>query len=289
MKSTALAAPPVRAPAPETPLLFTSGERPLYAVYHAPVPGRDGAPVVVHCHSIGVEQVTCYRAEVLSARAAAASGFPVFRYHARGHGDSAGDFADVTLEGLIEDALAAGAEALRRSGASRVIWLGVRFGALVAAGARARGPETAGLALWEPVHHSVDYFRGQLRGLIYSQVAEGRKPSATADELLERVTSQGQMDVHGYFLHKALADSARDHPLASQLEGWSGPTLIAQIQARRRFSTAHAALAEALGARGARVTTFQVGEEPGWHMVSNPAWESTPLVRATEEWLRAVA
>jgi pimeloyl-ACP methyl ester carboxylesterase len=253
--------------------------------------------VVVHCHSIGVEQVTCYRAEVLTARAAAAAGFPVFRYHARGHGDSAGDFADVTLESLTEDALAAAAEAQRRSGATRVIWLGVRFGALAAAGAlsrtlargRGRGLETAGLALWEPVHQSTDYFRGQLRGLIYSQVAEGKKPSATADELLARVTSEGRVDVHGYFLHRSLADSARDHPLAGRLEGWTGPTFIAQIQARRKFSAAHTALAEALGARGARVTTFQVGEEPGWHMVSNPAWESTALVRATEEWFRAVA
>jgi pimeloyl-ACP methyl ester carboxylesterase len=244
---------------------------------------------VVHCHSLGVEQVTCYRAEVLFARAAAAAGFPVLRYHARGHGDSAGDFAAVTLESLTEDALAAAAEALRRSGATRVVWLGVRFGGLVAAAALPRGPEAAGLALWEPVHAPRDYFRAQLRGLLYSQVAEGKKPSATVDDLMARLDGDGHVDVHGYYLHRALADSVRDESLPRRLESWRGPTFLAQIEQRRSFSPAHTALVESLTARGARVETMKVPEEPGWHMVANPAWTSPELVAATAEWLRAVA
>src|SRR5262245_44836634 len=207
MTAHAPAAPPDRAAAAEIPFFFSSGDRPLYAVYHAPVPGRAGAPAVVHCHSLGVEQVTCYRAEVLCARAAAAAGFPVLRYHARGHGDSAGDFAAVTLESLTQDALAAAGEVLRRSGAEQVVWVGVRFGALVAAAALERGPRAAGLALWEPVHAPLDYFRGQLRGLLYSQVAEGKKPSATVDDLLAEMEREGQVDVHGYYLHRTLAAS----------------------------------------------------------------------------------
>src|SRR5262245_11836680 len=110
----------------ETPIFFASGDRPLYAVYHPPARPRPGAPVVVHCHGLGVEQITAYRVEVNCARRAAIAGLPAFRYHARGHGDSAGDFAAVTLESLVEDALAAASEATRRSGATRVVWLGVR-------------------------------------------------------------------------------------------------------------------------------------------------------------------
>src|SRR5690242_12001905 len=48
----------------ETPLFFDSGGRPLYGVYHAPVQPRAGAPVLVQCHSLGVEQIALYRAEV---------------------------------------------------------------------------------------------------------------------------------------------------------------------------------------------------------------------------------
>ena len=116
------------AAAPETPLFFEHAGRPLYGVYHAPAAGRPDAPLMVSCHSLGVEQLTIYRNDVLCARAAAAAGFPVFRYHARGHGDSSGDFAGVHFEGLVEDAIAAAGEGLRRSGARGVVWLGVRFG-----------------------------------------------------------------------------------------------------------------------------------------------------------------
>ena len=105
----------------ETPLHFESAGHPLYGVYFAPRRARAGAPVVVHIHGLGVEQIALYREETLAARAAAALGIPVFRWHARGHGDSSGDFADVTLATLEEDARAAAAEARKRSGASRVV------------------------------------------------------------------------------------------------------------------------------------------------------------------------
>ncbi len=277
------------ADAPETPLFFEHAGRPLYAVYHAPAPGRPGAPLLVHCHSLGVEQLTTYRSEVLFARAAAAAGVPVFRYHARGHGDSAGDFADVRFEGLVEDALAAAREGLARSGARGVAWLGVRFGALIAAAALARHPDTRGLALWEPVERPEEYFRGLLRGLLYSKVARGERPEATADELMARVMAEGQVDVHGYYLHRELVASVQAVRLETLLGAWSGPTFLAQIQGRRRLAPAHAALAGALTGRGAAVATLCVAEEPGWHFIANPAWESPELVRATAEWVHALA
>jgi pimeloyl-ACP methyl ester carboxylesterase len=274
---------------PEAPLFFTSGDRPIYGVYHAPRSARLDAPALVHCHSLGVEQLTIYRAEVLLARAAAAAGFPVFRWHARGHGDSAGDFADVTLDGMAEDALAAATEARARSGASRIVWLGVRFGALVAARVALRAPGSAGLALWEPVHSGHDYIRAHLRGWLFSEVAAGRRPGVTADEQLERVLAEGKVDVHGYELHRAIVESARGEALARRLETWKGPTLIAQIQARPRLSPANEGLASALRQSGAAVTTMAVAEEPGWQFISNPAWESAALVRQTVEWLDALA
>src|SRR5690349_3963328 len=89
------------AAATETPFFFAVQGIPVYAVLHAAAVARAGAPVVVHVHGLGVEQITLYRQEVLAARAAAALGYPVFRYHARGHGDSAGASADVTRASLV--------------------------------------------------------------------------------------------------------------------------------------------------------------------------------------------
>jgi pimeloyl-ACP methyl ester carboxylesterase len=244
--------------------------------------------VVVHCHTLGVEQLTSYRVEVLSARAAAALGFPVLRYHARGHGDSGGDYADVTLETLTEDAVSAADFARRLSGAAGVVWLGVRFGALVAAGALRR-VGAAGLVLWEPVHKPADYFRAMLRNLLFSQVVKGQKPKTTVEQLMGTIEREGHVDVHGYYLHRALVRSAADAELGSLLDGWKGPTLMAQVQSRPRLAPAHAALASAIQGRGGPMRTAQVNEEPGWHFLSNPAWEGGGLAERTAEWLDALA
>ncbi len=273
--------------AAETPFFFEASGRPLYAVHHAAK--RPSARVLVCVHSAGVEQMTLYGIEVVTARLAAQAGVPVLRYHARGHGDSAGDFADVTFEGLVEDALSAADEARKRSGASEVVWLGARLGALVAAEAARRRGDRTGLALWEPVHRPVDYFRGQLRGLLYSQVAAGKKPEATVEELLERVERDGATDVHGYALHRTLVRSFEAVELSRLLESWRGATLLAQIQSRAKLSPPNATLAALLESRSLPIRTLIVGEEPGWHFISNPAWESDALARGTVEWLRGLA
>lgn len=245
--------------------------------------------MVVQCHGLGHEQIAVYRVEVLNARAAAAAGFPVFRYHARGHGDSAGDFSAVDFAGLVEDALAAAAEARRLSRREHTAWLGVRFGGLVAARALPADPTSRALALWEPTHRPPDYFRSQLRGMLFSQVAQGERPDASVDQLLERLERDGQVDVHGYYLHRRIVDSSRDEDLAMALATWSGPTLVVQIENRARLSPRTATLVTDLEARGANVTSTIVREEPGWFYTQNPAWECPPLVRETCRWLDALA
>lgn len=245
--------------------------------------------MVVHVHSLGVEQMTLYRQEVLAARAAAARGFAVLRWHARGHGDSAGDFADVTLDTLIEDARAAADEARRRSGAVRVCWLGARFGTLVAACAARGRSDTAGFVLWEPVHRAGEFFRHQLRAMLFSQVAGSKRPDATVDQLLERVARDGFVDVVGYALHRPLVESAREASLESALAESSAPVRIAQVQTRSRPTPANEQLAASLAARGVDVKSLCIAEEPGYQLMSNPAWTSEALTRATVEWLDALA
>jgi pimeloyl-ACP methyl ester carboxylesterase len=264
---------------------------PVYCVFHAAAPGRVDPPVIVHVHGLGVEQITLYRQEVLSARAAAAHGFPVLRYHARGHGDSAGASADVTLASLVADARAAADEAKRRSRSARVVWLGVRMGALVAA--LAGGPtsgrdDAAGFVLWEPVASPAEFFRQQLRMLLFSRVAGGQKPEATVDQLLERIASEGSLDVLGYTLRHTLIESFAGTGLPAALAGDHAPVCVAQVQPRARLAPAHVQLVEALQA-SARVATATIHDEPGYQHMSNPAWQSDALTHQTVEWLDALA
>jgi pimeloyl-ACP methyl ester carboxylesterase len=283
--------PGAGAAAIETPFFFAVQDVPIYAVLHDAAADRAGAPVVLHVHGLGVEQITLYRQEVLAARAAAALGFPVLRYHARGHGDSAGASEDVTRETLVADARAAADEAKRRTGRTRVVWLGVRMGALVAAlagGPRSGRDDAAGFILWEPVSRPAEFFRQQLRTLLFSQVAGGHKPDATVDELLARLEAEGELDVFGYTLQRSLVQSFADASLAAALDGVRVPVLLAQVQARARLAPQHVQLAEALQGR-ATVTTTAIHSEPGYQLMSNPAWQSDVLTRVTSEWLDALA
>ncbi len=280
---------PTRAAAPETPFFFESDDRPCYAVSHAAAQSRKGAPVLVHVHSLGIEQLTLYRQEVLVARASAARGIPALRYHSRGHGDSAGDFAAVSLARLVTDARHAADEAKRRSGATRVAWLGVRFGALVAALAARERTDTAGFALWEPVLKPADHFRAQLRFLLFSRIAGGVRPEATADQLLAQARAGGEVDVNGYLLHREILESSDGASLADALAGTRVPVLLAQVQQRAKLSPGFEALCTALRAGGAAVSTALIHEEPGYQNIANPAWESPPLTRAILEWLDALA
>ncbi len=289
-------AAPLRAAAPETPFFMSVNGFPVYAVLHAAAPVRPPSAVVVHVHALGVEQITLYRQQVLSARMAAAAGIPVLRYHARGHGDSAMPSADVTLSTLVEDARAAADEGKRRTGAKRVLWLGVRMGALVAALAGGPGSgrdDTAGFVLWEPVGRPAEFFRQQLRALLFSRVAGGKKPDATVDQLLARLQSEGSLDVFGYTLQRALVESCAKASLAEALAGVRAPVCLAQVQSRARLAPAHAQLVEALGSTdpggAADVVTALVQDEPGYQFMSNPAWQSDTLSRITQEWLDALA
>jgi pimeloyl-ACP methyl ester carboxylesterase len=269
---------------------------PVHAVLHAsPMPGPPSA-VVVHVHALGVEQITLHRQQVLSARLAAAAGIPVLRYHARGHGDSAMSPAEVTLTTLVEDARAAADEAKRRTGCTRVLWLGVRMGALVAAlagGSSSGRDDTAGFVLWEPVEQPAEFFRQQLRALLFSRIAGGKQPDATVDQLLARLQSEGSLDVFGYTLPRGLVESFAEASLASALAGVRAPVCLAQVQSRARLAPEHVRLVEALGSTDPGSTpdlvTALVQDEPGYQFMSNPAWQSDALLRITQEWLDALA
>jgi len=97
------------------------------------------------------------------------------------------------------------------------------------------------------------------------------------------------VDVHGYHLHRALLESTHERSLAGTIGAWSGPALLLQIQQRRSLAPAHERFAALLRERGAKVATALVNEEPGWHFLQNPAWESSEIVSETVEWFDALA
>ncbi len=272
------------------PLFFPSHGRPLFGMFCQPVAKGLSPVALVACHSVGLEHAVTSRMLALGARRAAALGYPALLYHSRGHGDSGGDFADVTFESLLEDALCAGAHARERSGASRIVWLGLRFGSLIAAEAAAQCRDTAALVLWEPVHRGADYFRQFVRGLLFAAVARGTRSGTTVNEVLERVEREGRVDIHASYLHAMLYRSTRGIDLAQSLREWSGPTFIGQVQPRLNLSAENAALVTALKGRNAKVGVTLIREDPGWQFpLWRVPWTSTALLDETGAWLDELA
>jgi pimeloyl-ACP methyl ester carboxylesterase len=268
-------------------LHFSSSGLPLYGAFHSAESSGHNDRVLVFCHSLGSEHLVTQRMETLGARIAANTGFPAFRYHSRSHGDSAGDPEGLTFADLIDDACAAADYARELSGASQIIWVGVRFGCLIAAAALARRDDAAALALWEPLHQGGDYFRAALRAAAFCQIAEGKRP-AGADELLKRLKTGAALPVVGTYIYRALYHGAQDADLSQILRSWSGGTLIAQVQNRPRLSAQNERLRTEIHGRGGKVTVSMIRQEPAWSMLpfSHPQWSSETLLTSTKEWLR---
>jgi hypothetical protein len=274
----------------EDAFFFGPDEAPLYAVLHAPLPsGRAGEierPPILHVHSYGIEQIASYRMEVEMARAAAAAGFPVLRFHMTGCGDSFGEFADVTVDGMVADVVRAADLAAARGLRGQPILLGVRLGADVAVRAAAALCGVSALILWEPVPSPRAYLEGLLRSLLISNLAQGKRSGDTVATLLERLRAEGSVDVLGYPIHRRIYDEATpfappaDAPIAQD-------ALVVSIGKRRCAPAAIADAARLLATHGVRCETRDVQEEPGWQFNANPSFVSPALTETTLAWCLA--
>jgi exosortase A-associated hydrolase 2 len=181
----------------ETPFFFELGRERLFAVHHRPPSGEPRRGIVL-CHALAEEKLWSQRVYVSLARELAAHGFAVLRLDCRGEGDSDLEFEDATLQTRVDDAVRA-AEVLgeREPSLGGVIFLGHRFGCVVAASAAARVPHLAqALIAWDPIESGNAYLMQWLRATLASQlVATGKAPTrASLVKLLEEgrtVTIEG--------------------------------------------------------------------------------------------------
>lgn len=110
-----------------------------------------GAPrntAVLLCAPWGPEYMRSYRALHLLAGQLAQRGFETLRFDYSDTGDS-GDSGAPSVSRWVEDIGCALRELRELSGASEICVLGLRFGALLAAQARAQGLRIEHLALWD--------------------------------------------------------------------------------------------------------------------------------------------
>ncbi len=132
------------------PLLFGQPSRQLFGLYHTPEKSSDLAVLV--CPPFGQEAIRTHRFFRLLSDRLARGGAAVLRFDLFGSGDSGGNDLDGDFEGWWRDICTAHDELQRHAVGRRVVWLGSRMGATLAAMADRSGrcnPEK--IILWDPI------------------------------------------------------------------------------------------------------------------------------------------
>lgn len=138
------------------PFYFGDPDGLLYGCCHAASGGQRNVAVVL-CPPLGDEAIRIHRAYKQIALRLSRAGFPVLRFDYYGWGDSAGQDTDATLSRWKTDIGTAIEEVKGRSGAARVVLIGLRLGATLALQTVSRRDDVAGIVLWEPVAKGTDY------------------------------------------------------------------------------------------------------------------------------------
>lgn len=248
---------------------FGPSERRLFGFQHLP-PGPSKAGMVV-CSPLLAEFRRNYRREVTLARALAAKGWAVQRFHYGGNGNSDGDPADVTLATLVEDARRAAARLVEASDVTTLGVIGTRLGALVAA-TLARSIGAPALALWEPTLDASTYFRDAIRARLLRDLREGVVTTGSSEGLMEELRTIGRIDVLGYTIHRALYDSLTGRTLQEAVGPPPRFILLVGMSLGVRSAKAHAELAARWRKEGA-----------GVHLSTSPAGETWWLAGSEDE------
>lgn len=140
------------------PVRFGAAAREVLGFYHLPAESAGAAGSCLILNPFGQEAIRSHRILRLIAEHAARGGLHVLRFDYHGTGDAPGDEDAGSLEGWVQDALAADRELRRRSGSGQMVWFGLRLGATIAALASSRASDPIeNLVLWEPVTDGPHY------------------------------------------------------------------------------------------------------------------------------------
>lgn len=187
-----------------TPLFLDLGARGRrFCVHHEPAtPARS---CVVYVHPFAEEMNKSRRAAAECARALAVAGHAVLQIDLLGCGDSEGDICDASWDDWVLDAIAA-ARWLKQRHDRRLVFWGLRSGALISADAASRMDTAADFVFWQPATRGDPLLQQFLRLKVAAQLHDdGARAKESTNALRATLESGGSVEVAGYRLAPALA------------------------------------------------------------------------------------
>ncbi len=209
----------------------------------------------VLCHSFALEQVYLQPLETALARALAAAGHAVLRFHAQGYGDSDLGTEHVSLRSHVDDAREAAGALRDVAGVQRVGFAGLRLGGTVATLA-ADQAGAAGLAAVAPAVDGHAYVQWMTKQARLTGVSTGEE--ALAADPVAQLMAAGTLDVLGFPLRREVYQEISSLDVLGSLRGFEGDALLLQVSRGSEPDPVLGGLAERLRGLGARVDLQQL-------------------------------
>lgn len=182
---------------------FNVNGKTLRGIIHIPEQicshGDNKFPAIVLCHGFIGNKIGLHGIYVKAARFFSQAGFVVLRFDFSGGGDSDGTYDEITINGQINETLAA-LEVVRnhpKVNPLEINLIGLSMGGAVAALTAEQTPKLASLAIWAPVAKMYD----DIKGIV-------------GDTLFNEIWQKGIADYQGYPLGRNFLESLQiNHPL----------------------------------------------------------------------------
>ncbi len=242
------------------PFFLAGAAGPLFALYRPPASGMPHRGDVLFLPPFAEEMNRARRMATLMAARLAAAGHGMLLLDLYGTGDSAGEFADATVEIWRDDVRRAMGWLAARDAPARAV-LALRFGALLAGEAAAVAPLSR-IVLWQPVLAGERMLTQFLRVRVAAAMAGGT--AETTEGMRARLAAGETLEVAGYALSPALARGID----ALRLGAPEGAAPVDWFELAAAPDTPPpapaAATVDAWRAAGRRVEVRTVAGEPFW-------------------------
>jgi hypothetical protein len=183
------------------------------------------------CPPLSVEKVCSARSFVQLARHLAASGIACVRYDPAGSDDSTGSTTDIRLNGLVEEALRAGALLRRHTPEVKgVIYIGLLIGATVARLAATRETERTAVIMIEPVVDGRAWWQQMLSQQRMSSLLRG-SPTPTAGPS-PAGDGEGMIEIRDEFFDPKFEAEVSSIGPDAFADGYSTPQVLVRVGPR---------------------------------------------------------
>lgn len=236
----------------------------LFALYFPPLHDQIPTRAVLYFPPFAEEINKARRMATLQARRFADQGLGVLLVDPFGTADSEGDFVEARWE-IWRDDLQRAVRWLLERGAERLIFWGLRLGALLAVELVAVGEKIERLILWQPVTRGETFMTQFLRLKLAADMAGGEK-SLTTRELRASLSAGQSLEIAGYTLASELVCSvdALDLQAADSTKLPPIDWIEIAADAGRTITAAGRQMLDRWRVAGAQTTSHSVVGEPFW-------------------------